>query len=357
MFRSIGALLCGAALAAAGGCQTLTTRAQTPEPNGAPSARDVNVPFRPSVPTEMDKTTLPPYVIEPPDELLLDAIKLVPKVPYKLQAQDTVQIVVIGALPEQPIGGQYVIDSDGTVDLGPTYGKVKISGFTTDDARERVLEHLRQIVRDPEVSLTLSQAAGQQEISGDHLVSPDGTIHLGVYGRVHVSGLTVAEAKAAIEKHLSEYLEEPKVAVDIYSYQSKVYYIITEGAGSGDKLMRVPITGNETVLDALSYVNGLSATSSKNIWIARPGPGGLKCDQVLPVSWDEIAKGAATTTNYQLLPGDRVFIAEDKMLALDNVVKKLTGPFERAFGFTLLGGQTIQTMNRFPLGFQSGSGF
>ena len=51
-----------------------------------------------------------------------------------------------------------------------------------------------------------------------------------------------------------------------------------------------------------------------------------------------------------MLPGDRIFIAQDNWIALDSWVNRVTAPFERLFGFTLLGSQTIQTMNRFPLG-------
>jgi polysaccharide export outer membrane protein len=91
-----------------------------------------------------------------------------------------------------------------------------------------------------------------------------------------------------------------------------------------------------------------------NIWIARPAPGGVGCDQILPVHWKEITKGAATATNYQVLPGDRVFIAEDKLLALSDKISRIVAPVERLLGFTLLGTQTIQTANRFPKGFSGG---
>ena len=40
------------------------------------------------------------------------------------------------------------------------------------------------------------------------------------------------------------------------------------------------------------------------------------------------------------------------------MLNQMIAPFERIFGFTLLGTQTIQTINRFPLGISGlGSGF
>ena len=38
------------------------------------------------------------------------------------------------------------------------------------------------------------------------------------------------------------------------------------------------------------------------------------------------------------------------MIAFGSFVNKMIGPFERMFGFTLLGVQTIQTTNRLPDG-------
>ncbi len=37
------------------------------------------------------------------------------------------------------------------------------------------------------------------------------------------------------------------------------------------------------------------------------------------------------------MPGDRVFIAEDKLVAWDTHIAKVVAPLERIMGFTLLG--------------------
>jgi polysaccharide export outer membrane protein len=347
-----------AALLGTAGCQSpLTVRGQSNPVAAHPQAQPGVTPWVPSVPTEKDKSTLPAYIIEPPDILLVDAVKLVPKAPYHVEPLDVLQVLVANPLIDQPISGSYPLDPSGAIDLGPAYGKVIITGQTVDEARATIETHLKSVLREPQVSVSLSQTSGQQQISGEHLVGPDGTVNLGTYGTVYVAGMTVAEAKSAIEDQLSNYLEQPRVSVDIFSYNSKVYYVITEGAGFGDTLVRVPITGNETVLDALAQVNGLSRLSSKNLWIARPTPGDACCDQILPIDWTEITKGAATATNYQLLPGDRLFIAENKIIALDTFLDQVSAPIERLFGTTLLGAQAIQTINRFPKGLGGGGAF
>jgi protein involved in polysaccharide export with SLBB domain len=238
------------------------------------------------------------------------------------------------------------------------YGKIKVGGLNEDEAAAAIQTSLKDILKNPQVSVQLFQSAGLQPITGEHLVGPDGTVNMGNYGQVYVAGLTLDEAKAAIETQLANHLDNPQVAVSVFAYNSKVYYVVTEGAGLGDQVSRFPITGNETVLDALSQVNGLSQVSIKRIWIARPMPGGSGCDAVLPVNWREITAGGATATNYQVLPGDRIFIAENSLIALDSSLNRIISPFERIFGVTLLGTQTVQTVNRFPLGLSGlGGGF
>jgi len=288
------------------------------------------------MPRELCKAVLPTYTIEPPDVLVIEAVNLVPRAPYRLRSLDLVNIRVWGTLPDAPIEGAFAIGPGGVVNLGGRYGSVKISGLSIEEAQTAVGEHLRNHLREPVVSVTLAEMAAKQQVEGEHMVKPDGTVTLGAYGSVSVVGLSIAEAKATIEAHLAQFFDDPEVAVDVFAFNSKVFYIITQGAGLGDRVFRFPVTGNETVLDAIALVYGMEEVSSKRIWIARPQPGYADV-HVLPVDWEAITAQASTGTNYQVLPGDRVFIAEDKLVALDTSIAKLIAPLERVFGFTLLG--------------------
>jgi polysaccharide export outer membrane protein len=300
-----------------------------------------------TVPRELNKISLPPYVIEPPDILMINAVKIVPKPPHKIAPFDGLLIRVLGALPDQPIADAFSVDPEGKVDLGPSYGRVQVVGLTIDEAQAAIQRHLSQVLEQPQVSVSLAFSSGAQQIQGEHLVGPDGRVNLGTYGSVYVSGSTLDEAKKTVEKQLSNYLEDPQVVVDIFAYNSKKYYIITQGAGFGDNVDEAPITGNETVLDAIAHVGGLSQLSSSKMWIARPAPNGVGCEQILQINWVDISRGASTATNYQIMPGDRLFIAEDPYRTLDNWVGKLTAPFERIFGFTSLGTAMAQRIARF----------
>ncbi len=269
-----------------------------PEPSPTPSADR----------REYLETAFPRYVIEPPDILSIEGVKLVPKPPYRIETFDEILIRVAGALPDQPIDDAYTVDADGAVNLGPQYGRVKIAGLTMEEGEKHLREELAKILTDVEVSFSLRQSAGFQAISGQHLVAMDGRVNLGVYGSVFVAGMTIEESREAIEKLLSKKLEDPQVAVDVLAYNSKVYYVILKGGERGDNVTRMPITGNETVLDAIAILGGIGSISDAKVWIARPAPNGVGGEQTLAVAWNEITNGKSTETNYQLHPGDRLFI-------------------------------------------------
>lgn len=331
---------CGAistVLALGGGCRAL---------NPSPATAPVNGPDATGgAPRELRKTVLPPYVIEPPDLLMIEALHTVPKQPYHLHPFDTVSIQVEGAPAEAPISGIGPIGADGTVVLG-RYGSVYIAGMTAKEADEAIFRQLRTRINGihvDDVTVTLADSAARQRISGPHLVGMDGTVTLGVYGNVSVVGLTVEQARAAIEQHLLQYFDSLELSLEIAGYNSKVYYVVTQGAGYGDGIYRFPMTGNETVLDALSQINGLRPVSSKKVWIARPtdDPG---CVQRLEVCWEDVTANAYARTNYQILPGDRIFVAEDHLVALNTALSKIMAPMNQVMGFMTFG---VGTVTRF----------
>ena len=314
-----------------------------------------------NVPRELNKTALPEYRIEPPDVLLIEAVHNLRPVTAPVMAGEPLLIQVNNTLPaletEDPVAqqfktidGPYIIGTDGYVNLGPEYGKVLCAGEDLPEIQRRVETHLNRILKRPQVMVTLPDPTAKQVVAGPHLVRPDGTVGLGIYGGVFVAGKSLREAKACIEQHLSQHMHQPEVSVDVLNYRSKVYYVIADGGGAGEQVHRLPCTGNETVLDAISQIRGLPTVANKGrIWVARPTDKSCGLDQVLHVDWDAIAQGGQTCTNYQLLPGDRLYVKADGLIAFDTKMAKFTAPFERLLGFTVLGNGAVR-------GLQQGSG-
>jgi polysaccharide biosynthesis/export protein len=293
-------------------------------------------------PRERSMVSLPDYRVEPPDIIQIEMLKLVPLPPYRIETYDVLQIRVTGTILDQPIDGFFLVEGEGVISLGPAYGRVRVVGMTIDEATRVITNKLSDLLAKPYVSVQLAKTAGTQPITGQYQVAPDGTINLRQYGLLYVAGKTITEIRSDLVKHMSQYFDSPEASVDVIARLSKSYYVITQGAGLGDTVRRIPITGNETVLDALSEVNGLSQVSSSQIWVARPAPGGFGCEQILPVDYKSISRGGSTATNYQVMPGDRVFIAEDNITAFNTFLTKVTMPIERLLGTSGLGSSTIR---------------
>ena len=319
------------------------------------------------VPRELRKVTLPDYRIEIPDILLIQAVHNLRPPHAIIHAGEPLLVQANRGVPLLPtenpvsrqfkqINGLYVIGTDGYLNLGPEYGKVLVAEEPLNEIQRRVEVHLKRIAPQIQVLVTLPNPANEQIVAGQHLVRMDGTVGLGIYGGVYINGMTRKEARDAIQQHLAQHIHDPRVTVDVLAYNSKKYYVVIDGGGAGEGVVTLPSTGNETVLDAIASIQGLPSVASKaDIWVARPAPGCCK-DQVLPVKWNAIVQGAQTETNYQVLPGDRIYVKADKMVALDTAVSRITAPFERLLGFTILGNGTYQTLQVGRAAFIAGGG-
>jgi polysaccharide export outer membrane protein len=133
------------------------------------------------------------------------------------------------------------------------------------------------------------------------------------------------------------------VSVDVLAYNSKVYYVITDGGGYGEQVYKFPVTGNDTVMDAIANIGGLPAVSSKKMWVARRTPCGA-APIVLPIDWCGTAQRGESCTNYQLFPGDRVYVKADRLITCDTWLAKFLAPVERVLGVTLLGSSTVNSI-------------
>lgn len=142
-------------------------------------------------------------------------------------------------------------------------------------------------------------------LPADQPVLPDGVIELGEYGRPVVAGKTVPVIEAEV-RHLVKTKEKKDVplTVRLIGRQSKVYYVLGEVNAPGS----FPLSGRETVLDGLMAAGGLTrAAAERKIILVRPTqPEG--CREVLPVCYPQIIQLGDTSTNFQLRPGDRIFV-------------------------------------------------
>jgi protein involved in polysaccharide export with SLBB domain len=194
----------------------------------------------------------PEYIVDPPDLVLVE---------------------VLEALPGRPISGERLVRPDGRISLG-FYGELPVAGLTLPQIKERIVLHLRKFIND--------------DVLGLVEFGEDGELKRDAYGRII----------------LKDPRDTDRVFVDVTLYNSKNYYVL------GDVLLpgKLPCTGGETVLDAIQYAGGLIPTAEKaHIQLIRSFPKGSPA-QVLPINYEEIAMGTDSSTNYMILPGDRLVI-------------------------------------------------
>lgn len=105
------------------------------------------------IPRELDKASIPPYRVEPPDELLIEAVGNIRPPDEPLRPGESLSIRASGLLPLDVqgdpienefriINGPFQIQPDGSIDLGPIYGNVVLAGLTFVDARHAIIKHL-----------------------------------------------------------------------------------------------------------------------------------------------------------------------------------------------------------------------
>src|SRR5437868_1969445 len=157
----------------------------------------------PGVPRELAMASLPPYRVAPPDILLIDAIRLVPRPPYRVEPLDSLLVQFPAkALPEKDqetltkagltVSGIFPVEPEGVIKLGLKYGSVPVAGLTLEEARAAVVKRLelevkKEVLDQGDVAVELAQTQGLQQVRGEHLVRPDGTVSLGTYGAVPVA--------------------------------------------------------------------------------------------------------------------------------------------------------------------------
>lgn len=209
-------------------------------------------------------------------------VKLQQRPEYIIEPPDLVVVEVLEALPGRPISGERLVRPDGRISLG-FYGEIPAAGCTINQLKERIVLHLRKFIND--------------EVLG--LVERD---------------LNTGELKRDPENPAEIWFKDPRetdrVFVDVTAYNSVKVYVM------GDVLVGgiLPYTGGDTVLDLIELAGGLLPSADQDkIRLIRSFPRNSPA-RVLPIDYKQIAMGTDSSTNYEILPGDRLVIPRLKIV-------------------------------------------
>jgi polysaccharide export outer membrane protein len=141
-----------------------------------------------------------------------------------------------------------------------------------------------------------------EQLSREVEVRPDGKISLPLLQDIQANRLTVLELKNEITRRFSEHLEHPRVTVivrEIRSYRVSVL-------GKVEKPGVYPITGDTTVVEAISLAGGFTEWAKKGEITVITNRGGEK--KKIMVNYKKIASGKDPSQNIILKRGDTIIV-------------------------------------------------
>ncbi|ADM09434.1 hypothetical protein PB2503_06842 [Parvularcula bermudensis HTCC2503] len=133
---------------------------------------------------------------------------------------------------------------------------------------------------------------GEEEIGGEYVISPDGTLDLALADDIQAIGLTVTELDEIIVQALSNgFVRDPKVSVQLVNWRP--FYILGEVNQPG----RYDFEPEMTVLKAVALASGFTLRAQEQyVYITRSGE----------TEERRVAASSATA----VLPGDTIRVVE-----------------------------------------------
>ena len=157
--------------------------------------------------------------------------------------------------------------------------------------------------------IVLVSVWGNDKLSIQVPVRPDGRISVPLVGDIDAGGKTPEAVSRSIEAALSDYVRDPKVSVILIELRSHEFISRVRVTGAVRSPISVSFRQGMTVLDLVLLAGGLNE-------FAAPGRarlyrrGGSAGQQVLEVSLDDILDNGQLETNFSLLPGDVLTVPE-----------------------------------------------
>jgi len=139
------------------------------------------------------------------------------------------------------------------------------------------------------------------ELNVERRVSDAGSIELPLLGQFPVSGLTASEASGQLEEMLKQkYVNRASVSIVIQEYQNKPVSVLGAVAKPGS----LNVSGNWTLLQAISAAGGLTPQAGKKIYVLRRAENSLS--DTLEVSTEDLLQSSSNVWNVPIFPSDVV---------------------------------------------------
>lgn len=165
-------------------------------------------------------------------------------------------------------------------------------------------------------------------------VSDDGRISLTLLGKVDVGGLTASQAELKIQTLLeAQYIKKADVSVQVVEYGSKPISVV----GAVTKPGSIGISGNITLVQAITAAGGLANGYGKTLYVLRTGANGLS--EQLPIDIEDLMVNGNPDLNIPLAPNDVINVQMDTPITIyvwGEVMRPGNIQFRRSQGPTLM---------------------
>jgi protein involved in polysaccharide export with SLBB domain len=139
-------------------------------------------------------------------------------------------------------------------------------------------------------------------------VGLDGKIYFSLLPGIDVWGLTIEQARVALEKELANYVRTPQVAITLRAIGSKHVSVL----GRLNRPGIYPVEGSMTLLESIALAGGTQRSTSttstsedladlRHSFVVRQG-------QFLPVDFQRLLRDGDTSQNIVLQPDDFVYV-------------------------------------------------
>jgi polysaccharide export outer membrane protein len=264
-------------------------------------------------------------ISQAPDQgfLIPDESNLQPLDTYLVAIGDTVFVEPVGFDASIRLPGDQVIQPDGSISIG------QFGAYQANQKTVQQIELEVQSIIDSQIRSDLESEYREERFQASQLVEG--------FDRPELESDSAADAeeneatlererRIALEKRIAEKIKQNEISVRLVNWESKRIYVLGEVNSPG----YFGYTGHQTVLDAILEAGGLSSKANHHqIIVSRPTPCGNE-RVVMKVCYDQVVQLGDTSTNYQLQPGDRVFVPA--LTFVDDLKQTLT--FNRDAGCT-----------------------
>ena len=149
---------------------------------------------------------------------------------------------------------------------------------------------------------------GNERLSLDVPVRPDGKISMSLIGDVLAAGFSTNSLSESITSKLLEYIKNPQVSVIVTNPSSSDFQQRIRVTGAVNSPQSVPYRKGMTVLDLVLLAGGPNEFAVPNdSKLYRKSEGQVK---VYPIYLEDILKAGRLESNYMLVPSDIVTIPE-----------------------------------------------